>query len=280
MRQTATEYTLEEDGSVVEGPPPPGEEEISTQSALLVPLKVAGKTIGVLQLQSSQRNAYTEEARSLLLGLANVAAVAIQNARLYGKVEKALETTIQTLGLTTETRDPYTAGHQRRVAELACAIAEELHVEEQSVRGIRAAGLIHDIGKLSIPAEILSKPSTLTPLELGLVKAHAQTGYDILKGIVFPWPVAEMVLQHHERLDGSGYPQGLTGDAIVLGARILAVADVVEAMASHRPYRAALGIDKALEEIARGAGTVYDDQVASACLRLFAEKRFSFDGQG
>jgi len=271
MRQTATEYTLEEDGSVVEGPPPPGEEEISTQSALLVPLKVAGKTIGVLQLQSSQRNAYTEEARSLLLGLANVAAVAIQNARLYGKVEKALETTIQTLGLTTETRDPYTAGHQRRVADLACAIAEELHVEEQSVRGIRAAGLIHDIGKLSIPAEILSKPSALTPLEFGLVKAHAQTGYDILKGIVFPWPVAEMVLQHHERLDGSGYPQGLKGDKIVLGARILAVADVVEAMASHRPYRAALGIDAALREIKDHKGKLYDSDVVEASIQLFAD---------
>jgi HD-GYP domain-containing protein (c-di-GMP phosphodiesterase class II) len=158
-------------------------------------------------------------------------------------------------------------------------VAKEMHVEALSMRGIRAAGLVHDIGKLSVPAEILSKPSVLTPTEYSLVKGHAQTGYDILKGIVFPWPVAEMVLQHHERLDGSGYPQGLKGDKIVLGARILAVADVVEAMASHRPYRAALGIDKALEEIARGAGTVYDDQVASACLRLFAERRFAFEGQ-
>jgi integral membrane sensor domain MASE1 len=279
MRQTATEYMLEEDGSVVEGPPPPGEEEISTQSALLVPLKVAGKTIGVLQLQSGRRDAYTQEAKSILCSLANVAAVAIQNARLYGTIEKALDTTIRTLGLTTEMRDPYTAGHQRRVADLACAVAKEMHVEALSMRGIRAAGLVHDIGKLSVPAEILSKPSVLTPTEYSLVKGHAQTGYDILKGIVFPWPVAEMVLQHHERLDGSGYPQGLKGDKIVLGARILAVADVVEAMASHRPYRAALGIDKALEEIARGAGTVYDDQVASACLRLFAERRFAFEGQ-
>ena len=280
MRQTATEYMLEEDGSVVEGPPPPGEEEVSTQSALLVPLKVAGKTIGVLQLQSGRRDAYTQEAKDLLSGLANVAAVAIQNARLYGTIEKALDTTIRTLGLTTEMRDPYTAGHQRRVADLACAVAKEIHVEALSIRGIRAAGLVHDIGKLSVPAEILSKPSVLTPIEYSLVKGHAQTGYDILKGIVFPWPVAEMVLQHHERLDGSGYPRGLKGDKIVLGARILAVADVVEAMASHRPYRAALGIDKALEEIARGAGTVYDDQAASACLCLFAEKRFSFEGQG
>jgi HD-GYP domain-containing protein (c-di-GMP phosphodiesterase class II) len=245
-----------------------------------VPLKVAGKTIGVLQLQSDRRDAYTQEAKNLLLGLANVAAVAIQNARLYGTIEKALDTTIRTLGLTTEMRDPYTAGHQRRVADLACAVAKEMHVEEPSIRGIRAAGLVHDIGKLSVPAEILSKPSVLTPTERSLVKRHAQTGYDILKGIVFAWPVAEMVLQHHERLDGSGYPQGLKGDEIVLGARILAVADTVEAMASHRPYRAALGIDEALVEIAHGAGTVYDAQAASACLRLFAEKRFAFEEQG
>ena len=270
MRQTAVEYMLEEDGSVVEGPPPPGEEEISTQSALLVPLKVAGKTIGVLQLQSKQRDAYAEEAKSLLFGLANVAAVAIQNAQLYKRIEKALETTIRTLGLTTEMRDPYTAGHQRRVADLACAVAKEMHVEEQSIRGIRAAGLVHDIGKLSIPAEILSKPSALTPLEFGLVKGHAQTGCDILKGIAFPWPVAEVVLQHHERLDGSGYPRGLRGDEIILGARILAVADVVEAMASHRPYRAALGTDAALREIRDHKGKLYDSDVVEACIQLFA----------
>jgi HD-GYP domain-containing protein (c-di-GMP phosphodiesterase class II) len=146
-----------------------------------------------------------------------------------------------------------------------------MHVEEQAIRGIRAAGLVHDIGKLSIPAEILSKPSALTPLEFGLVKAHAQTGYDILKGIIFPWPVAEMVLQHHERLDGSGYPQGLKGDEISLGAKVLAVADVVEAMASHRPYRAALGIDAALREIRDHKGKLYDPDVVEACIQLFAD---------
>ena len=269
MRQTRKEYTFDEDGSVVEGPPPPGVEEISTNSALLVPLKVAGKTIGVLQLQSNRRDAYTQEAKSLLCSLANVAAVAIQNARLYGTIEKALETTIHTLGLTTEMRDPYTAGHQRRVSELACAVAKEMCAEEQSIRGIRAAGLVHDIGKLSVPAEILSKPSALTPVEFSLVKEHAQTGCDILKGIDFPWPVAEMVLQHHERLDGSGYPRGLKGEEISLEAKILAVADVVEAMSSHRPYRPALGVDKALEEVERGAGTLYDPEVVKACLQLF-----------
>jgi len=269
MRQTAREYTFDEHSSVVEGHPPPDAEEISTNSALLVPLKVAGKTIGVLQLQSNQRDAYTQEAKSLLCGLANVAAVAIQNAQLYKTIEKALEATIQALGLTTEMRDPYTAGHQQRVADLACAVAKEMHVEEQSIHGIRAAGLVHDIGKLSVPAEILSKPSALTPVEFSLVKQHAQTGYDILKGIVFPWPVAEMVLQHHERRDGSGYPRGLKGDAICLEAKILAVADVVEAMASHRPYRPALGVDKALEEVERGAGVLYDPEVVKACLQLF-----------
>jgi PAS domain S-box-containing protein len=273
MRQTRKEYTFDEDGSVVEGPPPPGAEGMSTNSALLVPLKVAGKTVGVLQLQSDRRDAYTQGATDLLCGLANVAAVAIQNAQLYGELEKALESTVQTMGLTVEMRDPYTAGHQRRVTDLACAMAKEMHVEEQPVRGIRAAGLIHDIGKLSIPAEILSKPSKLTDAEFALVKTHPQVAYDMVKTVKLPWPVAEIVLQHHERLDGSGYPRGLRGDAILVEARILAVADVVEAMASHRPHRPALGVEKALEEIAKGKGILYDPPVVDACVKVIREGR-------
>jgi PAS domain S-box-containing protein/putative nucleotidyltransferase with HDIG domain len=196
--------------------------------------------------------------------------------RVADKLQRALEDTIQAIGLTTETRDPYTAGHQRRVTQLACAVAKKMGLSEEQVESIRVAGLVHDIGKMSVPAEILSKPSRLTEIEFGLIKAHPQVAYDILATIKFPWPVAQIVLQHHERMDGSGYPKGLKGEEIMLEARILAVADVVEAMSSHRPYRPALGIDKALEEIEKRKGTLYDPKVVDACLKLFAEDRFKF----
>ena len=163
------------------------------------------------------------------------------------KLQKAIERTINIVMAIVEARDPYTAGHQQRVAKLACAIAQEMGFSEERVEKIRMAALIHDVGKIHIPAEILSKPGRLTETEFSLVKAHPQVAYDILKTVEFPWPVCRAVLQHHERLNGSGYPQGLSGKDILLGARILAVADVVEAMSSHRPYRPSLGIDKALE---------------------------------
>ena len=173
-------------------------------------------------------------------------------------------------------RDPYTAGHQRRVAELAVAIAGDLGLPKEQIHGIHLAAGIHDLGKIRVPAEILSKPGKLTDIEYHLIKAHAQAGYDIVKDIEFPWPIAAMVWQHHERLDGSGYPQGLKGDQILLGSRIMAVADVLEAMASHRPYRAALGPDVALKEIERGRGAAYDPTVVDACVKLFREGRFAF----
>jgi len=172
------------------------------------------------------------------------------------------------LGKLTELRDPYTSGHQQRVADLAVAIAKRMGLDPDRIEGIHAAGILHDIGKLTIPAEILTKPAKLSELEYSLVKVHPQTGYDILKGIEFPWPLPEMVLQHHERLDGSGYPHGLSGEDIMLEARILAVADVVEAMSSFRPYRAALGMDEALAEIRKGAGTLYDERVVAACIEV------------
>jgi putative nucleotidyltransferase with HDIG domain len=172
------------------------------------------------------------------------------------------------LGKLTEIRDPYTSGHQQRVADLARAIAHRMGLDPDRIEGIHAAGILHDIGKLTIPAEILTKPAKLNELEYSLVKVHPQTGYDILKGIEFPWPLPEMVLQHHERLDGSGYPQGLSGEDIMLEARILTVADVVEAMSSFRPYRAALGMDEALAEIRKGAGTLYDERVVAACIEV------------
>jgi len=199
-----------------------------------------------------------------------------ERRRNFERLRKLLEETVATLAATVELKDPYTAGHQRRVSQLACAIAKELGLPEERIEGLRLAAVVHDIGKMAVPTEILSKPGHLNKLEFDMVKNHPTAGYELLKHIEFPWPVAKIVLQHHERLDGSGYPQGLKGEEILLEARILAVADVVEAMSSHRPYRAALGLEKALEEIERGKGTHYDPQVVDACVRLFKEKGFTF----
>jgi PAS domain S-box-containing protein len=176
-----------------------------------------------------------------------------------------------------EARDPYTAGHQKRVANLARAIAVEMDLSGPQIQGIVMAGMIHDLGKISVPAEILSTPKVLSSMEFELVRQHPRTGYDILKDIRFEWPIAEMVLQHHERLDGSGYPQGLAGSKILFEARILAVADVVEAISNHRPYRPAHGIDVALEEIRKNTGRLYDNDVVKACMRVFAEGSFRFE---
>jgi PAS domain S-box-containing protein len=189
-------------------------------------------------------------------------------------LRKAVGTTIQVLGTASEARDPYTAGHQKRVADLARVIATEMGLPLDTIEGIRMAGSIHDIGKLSIPAEILSKPTMLTEIEFSLVKEHVQYGYEMLKDVESPWPLAEIVCQHHERMNGSGYPRNLKGDEILMEARIMAVADVMEAMASHRPYRPTLGIEAALEEIEKNKGILYDDTVADSCLRLFREKGY------
>jgi PAS domain S-box-containing protein len=193
------------------------------------------------------------------------------------KLKKSLNGTVNALANATETRDPYTAGHQRRVVQLACAIAHEMKVSQVLEDGLRVMGFLHDIGKIAIPAEILSKPSRLSEVEFNLIKDHPQAGYNIIKDIEFPWPVAEAVLQHHERLDGSGYPRGLVGREIMVEARILAVADVIEAIASHRPYRPALGIDKALEEVSQHKGILYDAKVVEACVKLFNESGFVFE---
>lgn len=193
-------------------------------------------------------------------------------------LRRAVNTTIRVMVSAVETRDPYTAGHQARSADLARAIATEMGLPQDKIDGIRMAGSIHDIGKLSIPAEILSKPSKLSEIEFSLIKEHSRSGYEILKNVESPWPLAEMIYQHHERMDGSGYPRNLKGDDILMEARVLAVADVVESMASHRPYRPALGIDVALEEIEKNRGILYDNTVADACLRLFREKGFQLEG--
>ncbi|MDO9566811.1 MAG: HD domain-containing phosphohydrolase [Candidatus Desulfaltia sp.] len=192
------------------------------------------------------------------------------------ELRKSLRGTIRAMALTVEARDPYTSGHQQRVADLARAIAKEMGFSRDKTTGIRMAGALHDIGKIAIPVEILSKPSQLNGMEFELIKEHPQVGYDILKPIKFPWPVAQIIFQHHERMDGSGYPQGLSGEEILIEARILGVADVVEAMASHRPYRPALGIDKALEEISINRGKLYDVEAVNACLKVFKENGFKF----
>jgi PAS domain S-box-containing protein/putative nucleotidyltransferase with HDIG domain len=252
------------------------------RSALAVPLQIgADRPIGVLYIGSPEPGAFDAEEVRLLAELAGDLAFgiatlrsAVAQQRAEAGLRRSLVATVEAMAATVEARDPYTAGHQRRVAELAAAIAREMGLPAEKVEGIRFGALIHDLGKIQVPAEILSKPTRLTKIEFDLIKQHPQAGYDILKGIDFPWPVAQMVHQHHERLDGSGYPQGLKGDAIALEARVLAVADVVEAMSSHRPYRPGLGIEAALKEIEAKRGVWFDAAAADACLRLFREKGY------
>ncbi|HPP05747.1 MAG TPA: PAS domain S-box protein [Syntrophorhabdaceae bacterium] len=204
---------------------------------------------------------------------------AIENRLMeeYRKTKKVLGDLVNTLSYTAEIRDPYTAGHQKRVANLARTIAKEMGLTPEQIENIRMAGTIHDLGKIAIPAEILSTPRKLAPVEFELIKEHPKNGYNILKNIDYLKTVAEIVYEHHERLDGSGYPRGLKGDEIMIEARILAVADVVEAMASHRPYRPALGIEAALSEIEKNAGILYDEEVVKVCLKIFREKSFSLE---
>jgi hypothetical protein len=193
-------------------------------------------------------------------------------------LERALEGTIEAVASTIEIRDPYTAGHQRRVAEIAVAIGRQLGLSEHRLKGLHVAGTIHDIGKVAIPAEMLTRPGRLSPLEFDIIRGHARDGSEILTNVQFPWPVADMILHHHERMDGSGYPDGLKGDEILFEARILAVADVVEAIASDRPYRAALGLDAAMAEITNHSGILFDSQVVEACRTLVAEGRLPLAG--
>lgn len=277
-----TEHAADGDGILRDGDTP-WEAEDAPRSVLSVPMKINGHTSGVMQVRSSRRDAYTQEDIDLLAGLANVSAVAVRNAQLLEevaedskKLKTALDATIVSLGVAIGTRDPYTAGHQERVTGLACAIAEEMKLPSERIKGLHVSGLLHDIGKMSVPAEILSKPGRLTETEFALVKSHPGVAYDILRGIDFPWPVADAILQHHERLDGSGYPDGIEGDEILLEARILAVADVVEAMSTHRPYRPALGSAAALGEIESKKGKLYDSSVVEACSVLFRTKTFEF----
>lgn len=215
------------------------------------------------------------------LAMANAALkqMVIEVSAAGDQVRETLQGIIQVVSLIIETRDPYTAGHQRGVADLAQAVARRMGLTEERIEGIRLAALVHDLGKISTPAEILAKPSGLTEMEMSLIRTHPRSGYEILKRVQFPWPIAQIVLQHHERLNGSGYPEGLCGPDILPEAKILGVADVVEAMCSHRPYRPALGLEKALTEIRRNRGTLYDPMTVDACLAHFSETMPTVSGK-
>jgi PAS domain S-box-containing protein len=248
---------------------------------ITLPLSNDGKVFGGLSIYASDTDAFDDEEVRLLEELANDLAYGIVTLRTRVERERqakflrqSLEQFIQAIAFTVEARDPYTAGHQRRVSELATMIARNMGLPDEQVVGIQLAGAIHDLGKIRVPAEILSKPGRLSPIEFELIKTHAQAGYDILKDVAFPWPIADIIFQHHERLDGSGYPQGLKDHQILLESKIMAVADVVEAMSSHRPYRPSLGIDAALEQILSNSSTYYAPEVVDVCVKLFRERGY------
>jgi putative methionine-R-sulfoxide reductase with GAF domain len=257
--------------------------EIGCASVLALPLiDREGHAFGALTIDAATKNAFDEEEVRLLHELANDLSYGIVNLRNRAEqrrsaeqLYKGLEDAIEAIAATVEMRDPYTAGHQRRVAQLAEVIATKLGLTPERIHGIRLAGMVHDVGKIGVPAEILSKPGRLSKIEFDLIKLHSAVGYEILKDVEFPWPIAQMVRSHHERQDGSGYPDGLKGEEILLETRIIAVADVVEAMSSYRPYRPALGIPAALDEIVGKRGVLYDAQVVDAC-RQVIEAGFEF----
>ena len=239
------------------------------QSSIALPLKTdSGTVFAVLTIYAAEPNAFDADEAEKLEELAQTLSFGHEAILEMEKRFEVMEKSVAALAATVESRDPYTAGHQTRVAKLATAIAIDMGLDSESCTGIKLAALIHDIGKMQIPSEILTKPTKLSKLEMDLIKIHPEVGYGILKDIPFPWPVAEIVHQHHERYDGSGYPKGLHGEEILIGARIIAVADVVEALSSHRPYRPSLGHEAALTEIETQRGILYDPMVVDSCLRL------------
>ncbi|MCK5768222.1 MAG: HD domain-containing protein [Candidatus Atribacteria bacterium] len=255
----------------------------SGRGAMTIRLEHSGKVYGLMSISIPAHLAVDQEEQSLFEEVVGDIAFALYNIEMdkerkqaQERLKKTLDATIETMSKIIEVKDPYTAGHQERVSQLAVAIAKELNLSKNKVEGIRIASLIHDVGKISVPIEILSKSTTLTDIEFALIKAHSQTGYDILKSIDFSYPVAQIILQHHEKINGTGYPNQLKGDEILLEAKIIGVADVVEAMSSHRPYRPALGIDVALKEISQNKGILYDPEIVDVCLKLYKEKGFKF----
>jgi putative nucleotidyltransferase with HDIG domain len=271
-------------------------QELSVKSLLVLPLISASSLIGFLGFDNvTKAEEWKEEELSLLKISSEILGVFFEKKEIDSKLEKAyfglerrvhdrtrelaeiIEETINAFISAVEIRDPYTAGHQLRVAKLSCEIANEMHLNKMQLDAIRIAAILHDIGKIYIPNEILSKPSSLTETEFSVIKNHPLAGYDILKTIDFQMPIAKIVYQHHEKINGSGYPQGLIGNEIMLEARIVNVADVVDAMISQRPYRSSQGIEDALEEIKTNAGILYDPEVVDICLYIFNEKGFQFE---
>ena len=259
--------------------------KLNIKSSITLPLKLEGNILGVLTLYSDQEGTFSREKVLMLKNLSTDIYIGINTIRLKKnlmknnkKLEKAINDILIVLSKIVDSRDPYTAGHQRRVAQLSVAIAKKLGLPKDEVKLVELGALVHDIGKIYIPIGILVKPGKLTENELNIIKEHPQTGYNLLKDLISPFnTLAKIALQHHERLDGSGYPQGLKDDEILFEAKIVAVADVVEAMSSHRPYRPALGVDKALEEISRGKGKLYNPEVVDACIKVLKEDGFKFD---
>ncbi len=257
--------------------------ELGFQSSAAIPLKDNEQVYGAINIYAAMPDAFDEDEVALLEDLAEDLSYGLRTLRYRKQRNQATQAlsdtlleTVDAIARTVEKRDPYTSGHQNRVAQLAVAIATRMGLDEEQIKGIRLGAIIHDIGKIYVPAEILSRPGELTDNEFSMIKSHAQVGYDIIQDVPFPWPVKEMILQHHERLDGTGYPQGLKGDEIILEARIIGIADVVEAINSHRPYRPALGIDKALSIIREQAGTELDENIVNTCVALFEEDKFEW----
>ncbi|MBN2017048.1 MAG: response regulator [Candidatus Cloacimonetes bacterium] len=262
---------------------------IQFSSLVAIPILFNSSIYGALTIYSSEKDAFDESEQKLLQELADDLAYGLKHLKLEEKqeqsmidlqksnenLEKLLQQIVDSLTSLVEIRDPYTSGHQKRVALIAEKIAQKFNLPEDQIKGLYIAGLVHDIGKIYVPAEILSKPGRLTEPEFSIIKSHPQAGYDILKKVEFPWPVSTIVVQHHEREDGSGYPNGVKGKEILLEAKILAVSDVVEAMSSHRPYRAARGIDEAILEIKKNSGKLYDKKIVDVCVELFEKDHFS-----
>jgi PAS domain S-box-containing protein/putative nucleotidyltransferase with HDIG domain len=258
---------------------------------IALPLSENSRIFGSLNIFSGELDVFDAEEVKLLKELADDLAYGIialetraqgrksaeELQRSYKKLRKIFEQTVNALASAVGKRDPYTTDHQRRVTILACTIAKEMGLSDEQINGLRLAGMLHDIGKLAVPSEILSKPTRLSEAEFTIIKTHPRVASDILRAIEFPWPIAEIVLQHHERIDGSGYPQGLSNNSILLEARILAIADVVEAISSHRPYRPAYSLEYTLEEISKNKGVIYDPEIVDICLRLFRDREFRFE---
>lgn len=252
-------------------------------SSILIPLKHNDSILGLINIFSGHKNSFREQENKVLLKIANNLSNDMRGLKLeielkdtMKQLQRALYETIDAITLMSEIKDPYTSGHQKRVAIISSTIATEIGLSKDTIDGIYVAGLLHDVGKISIPNDILAKPGKLNEGEFLIIKNHPIVSYNILEHIEFPWPIANIVNQHHERMDGSGYPYGIQGEEMSVGSRILSVADVVEAMTAHRPYRPALGLKKALSEIGDNKGILYDREITEACIKVFKEKKVKF----